>query len=877
MSEIKRVKIQSIVESQIPEFLNNDSPLFKEFLEQYYISQEHQTGVVDLAVNLQQYKSINNFNNETFYTQASPCKLVEDITSFDDTITVNHTIGFPKTYGLLKIDDEIITYTGITTNSFTGCVRGFSGIDQNSNNNSFVFSTTDSASHSIEGTVTNLNLLFFDEIFKKFKTQFLPGFEDRQFATGLNLKNILSRAKDFYISKGTDISYKILFGILFGKDIQIIKPQDYLLRPSDNNYLVTKNILVEQIVRDETFRVNDSVLIKQLKGKTVFEILKNGKTASSSIYNVEYRPVDDKDLYEISLDSTSFIFDFETTKKTNIAESVLSGSTSIIVDSTVAFNKSGSLFIKTSNLSNPIILTYTDKTLTEFLGVSGIVADLNFGEELIEENFLYSYLDDGSKVEFKLINVIDTIDYSETSSLRVGDKIQLSSFGTDLNDRKEFNFWNYNIPTSHKIKLIVGNRIYFYDILTLIVGDKFNLLNSSDENDNILSATVKDYGFNDIGYYVDIEELNLNIGTKTEIKKIIKKANSALNYFPSIANLPTGVQNTYVDYDFDNFYVTSSGLPNNTIYATDRKTYVSAGIGLTNILNCPNHNFYTGEKIYYIPSPNSEIETSIYFLTKIDNNNISLSYSNTDLYTKNYITFSNVGNADYFVKLNYEDKTLEHQKLFKKFNLTKKEQFFDNPEKRKTINKKIGILADGVELFSTTIFQDNIYYGKLDSISVNAPGQGYDVINFSGISIEDSSGYGAIANGCITGSLKEVKLLSPGIGYQSKPKIVLTGGNGSGAVLESNLVKTRITSNFKASNINSNSINFLQKHNFDNSEEVFYNNNLNDSISPLIDGASYFVVVTSTTQIKLYKTKNNAISGINTISISGVGYSGFTH
>ena len=35
MSEIKRVKIQSIVESQIPEFLNDDSPLFKEFLEQY--------------------------------------------------------------------------------------------------------------------------------------------------------------------------------------------------------------------------------------------------------------------------------------------------------------------------------------------------------------------------------------------------------------------------------------------------------------------------------------------------------------------------------------------------------------------------------------------------------------------------------------------------------------------------------------------------------------------------------------------------------------------------------------------------------------------------------------------------------------------------
>jgi hypothetical protein len=887
MSEIKRVKIQSIVESQIPEFLNDDSPLFKEFLEQYYISQEHQTGVVDLAVNLQQYKSIDNFNNETFYTTVGICTLAEDVTSFDDVIVVNHTIGFPQKYGLLKINDEIITYTGITTNSFTGCVRGFSGMDQHPNNESFIFSSTDSASHAKVGTVTNLNLLFFNEIFKKFKTQFLPGFEDRQFVKGLNLKNILSRAKDFYITKGTDTSYKILFNILFGKDIQVIKPQDYLLRPSDNNYLVTKNILVEQIVRDETYRVSDSDLRKQLKGKTIFQTLENGKTASAAVYNVEYRPVDDRDLYEISLDSTSFIFNFEPTKKTNISESVIKDSTSIIVDSTVGFKKNGSLFIKTSNLTNPISLTYTDKNLTQFLGVSGVIVDLNFGEELIEETFLYSYLDNGIKVEFRLINIIDTIDYSQTSSLRVGDKIQLSEFGTDLNDRNEFNFWNYNIPTTHKIKSILSNedfyRIYFYDKLIFIIGDKFNLLNPDDKPDKFLLATVKAYGFDPSGgYYVDIDKTDLDITSKTEIKKIIKKADSALNYFPSIVNLPTGVQNTYVDYNFDNFYVTSSGLPNNTIYATDRRTNVTKTtnldwidkVGITSVLYCKNHNFYTGEKIDYSSSPNSGIKSSTYFLTKYDNDHIKLSYNNTDLYTKNYIKFSNVGIADSFVKLNYQNKKLEHQKIFKKFNLTKKEQFFDDPEKRKTINKKIGILADGVEIFSTTTFQDNIYYGKLDSVNVNASGQGYDVINFSGLTVEDNSGSGATVNGCITGSLNEVKIISPGIGYQSKPKITLTGGNGSGVVLESNLVKTRITSNFKATNIYSNSIIFSQNHNFDNSEEVFYNKNTNTSISPLIDGASYFVGVTSITKIKLYKTKNDSISGINTISISGIGYSG---
>ena len=140
MSEIKRVKIQSFIESQIPEFLNSDSPLFKEFLEQYYISQEHQTGVVDLTANLQKYKSIEHFNTETFYSLVGICTLTSDLASFDDTLYVNHTIGFPRQYGLLKIDDEIITYTGITTNSFTGCIRGFCGIEKNTINESFKFS-----------------------------------------------------------------------------------------------------------------------------------------------------------------------------------------------------------------------------------------------------------------------------------------------------------------------------------------------------------------------------------------------------------------------------------------------------------------------------------------------------------------------------------------------------------------------------------------------------------------------------------------------------------------------------------------------------------------------------------------------------------------
>ena len=63
MTEIKRIKINHILDSQIPEFLNEESPIFQEFLNEYYTSQEHHTGIVDLSSNIQKYKKSVGFTN----------------------------------------------------------------------------------------------------------------------------------------------------------------------------------------------------------------------------------------------------------------------------------------------------------------------------------------------------------------------------------------------------------------------------------------------------------------------------------------------------------------------------------------------------------------------------------------------------------------------------------------------------------------------------------------------------------------------------------------------------------------------------------------------------------------------------------------------
>ena len=162
----KRIQVQQIIEHQLPEFITSESPLAVDFLKQYYISQEHRGGVIDLSDNLDQYIKLDNLTPEVIVGVTT---LTTGITTADTTINVSSTKGFPNEYGLFKIDDEIFTYTGITTNSFTGCVRGFSGITSYTDPNNLgelIFSTSVDDTHTTASSVENLSVLYLQELYK---------------------------------------------------------------------------------------------------------------------------------------------------------------------------------------------------------------------------------------------------------------------------------------------------------------------------------------------------------------------------------------------------------------------------------------------------------------------------------------------------------------------------------------------------------------------------------------------------------------------------------------------------------------------------------------------------------------------------------------
>ena len=363
----KRIKINTIIENHLPEYVTSDFPNAVEFLKQYYISQEFQGGPTDLISNLDQYLKSDNLVPEvvvgTTVTSAG-------VASTHTTINVTSTKGFPDEYGLLKIDDEIISYTGITSTSFTGCIRGFSGITGYNvgvssslidvNNEKLNFEQTTAASHTNETTVQNLSVLFIQEFYKKLKKTFLPGLENNDFTSDLDVGNFVKFARSFYQSKGIEESIKILFKVLFGVEATILDLEGNLIKPSSAEF-IRREVIVADLITPTGQPSN-------LVGQTVFkstDIETNG-----SVSEVEILRRGGKSFYKISLfvgysDRDLIQGVFTIPGKTKSLEDVSIGSSIISVDSTVGFAKTGTLISGSNNQ-----IDYTSKTVNQFFGCS---------------------------------------------------------------------------------------------------------------------------------------------------------------------------------------------------------------------------------------------------------------------------------------------------------------------------------------------------------------------------------------------------------------------------------------------------------------------------------------------------------------------------
>ena len=77
--------------------------------------------------------------------------------------------------------------------------------------------------------VNNLCIIF-TRIFKSQK-QFLPGFQ-KDLNPKLNQPKFIRHSKDFYNSRRTNESFKLLFKSLYNEEVDMVRPADYVIAPS---------------------------------------------------------------------------------------------------------------------------------------------------------------------------------------------------------------------------------------------------------------------------------------------------------------------------------------------------------------------------------------------------------------------------------------------------------------------------------------------------------------------------------------------------------------------------------------------------------------------------------------------------------------------
>ncbi len=914
-----RVKVNKIIESQLPDFLINDFPKATEFFKQYYISQEAQGAPSDLISNFDQYIKVDNLVPEVVIGVTA---LSQDISDTSTTIVVSSTKGYPAEYGLLKIGNEIITYTGKTDTSFTGCIRGFSGITgynvgissfiDNVNKESLIFESTVATSHKADTadtqSVTNLSVLFIQEFYKKLKRTFLPGLEDNDFTPDLDIGNFIKHARTFYQSKGIEESIKILFKVLYGVETQVLDLEERLVKPSDAEFIRREVIIADPISGDPS----------KLVGQTIYK--STDLRTNASVSEVEILTRESKVYYKLSLfvgfnDRDLIEGTFTIPGKTRVLEPIGANSTIISVDSTVGFGETGTFLCGDNTVS------YTSKTINQFFGCTGNTSDIPMGADLRSDEVIYGY-EDGDlekKVELRITGVLSNfVPVSDISLVEEGENVYVKNVGESIlnpqsdNTYKEIFANSFIYNTSCRFPIFDINKPSFIltteiDKSSLKLNDVVDILERNSNTVSLSNAVVSAIDPSTKTVTLSgVAAFNPNPLKEYDIvRKLKKSTSSGIDLKDGNGQILSDILNVYVDGDIDG-YAASNSLPSYDITANIIQTVLSTA-DFTHIVDVDVSTekfnsivfddpieFITGDSLVY--STDGEVipglESGLTYYVEVLNKNpgkIKLYLSRGLVGTATNVQFGvELASNHTFTKLSHSNKKLEANKILRKFPLY--QDLFVSGKGETPLND-IGMMIDGVQI-RTPISEDSIFYGPLTSVEVYNSGTGYDVINPPKLIVDDSTlttGVNALIEPVLTGSVDKVYVDPHEFDIKDVISISIQGGNGTGCRLEPVVSKRVRELSFDSRDIffsgglsiAQETITFTTEHNLENGEVIYYNSNGNPNlgIGPAFDttntsdgtlatGAPYNVSVINTRSIRLYNSYEDAMTGINTIGLS---------
>ena len=246
-------KISELIESQLPNFLQEEGPKFIKFVEKYYEWMETSKIEVSVSEDL-----VLDFSQNTYKIKASKI--------LGDGQTVKHVYAELINAYKLNSGNYVFFIKEYEDNDVnTPVTRGFTAGDVVvfTEGNSGYQGTVEVVSYIQNASLSSKSLWnlqdidrTLDEYIDFFMKEYLEGFPlsfpNPSESTDLDVeefkKFLVKNSRDFYQSKGTEDSFKYFFRTIFNEEVTLKYPKEDILKPSDNNFQNRKVLLLRPLV-----------------------------------------------------------------------------------------------------------------------------------------------------------------------------------------------------------------------------------------------------------------------------------------------------------------------------------------------------------------------------------------------------------------------------------------------------------------------------------------------------------------------------------------------------------------------------------------------------------------------------------------------------
>ena len=286
-------KISSLIQTQLPEFIQADHPVFNQFVRTYYQFLESAEVTFSEVNNyLIQETTSKNFvldeNEDNVVLEDSDAKFTvgEIITGLQSGATASVLVDDVDDNKRLFISAQSQFIIGETV---TGSISNSSGTIQ-----SYRANPVQNIQQLLEYANVDSTI---DKFLDNFRDAFLDGVVDN-LTDGVDKRKLVKSIRDLYVSKGTRKGHELFFRLLFNDDAVISYPNENMIRSSDGVW-TTKLIMRVAVTAGD---------ISELIGQTI-----TGQTSQATAIPVSQIGVREAftDIVEIELDRDTATGTFE--------------------------------------------------------------------------------------------------------------------------------------------------------------------------------------------------------------------------------------------------------------------------------------------------------------------------------------------------------------------------------------------------------------------------------------------------------------------------------------------------------------------------------------------------------------------------------------